>query len=152
MNIEKRINPRKRNENIFRETIDLNRNLKTGLILSDRKWFEDQTGLDAGDLSQFEIDNIRGKIGESSPVFYEEKYRFHKVHDAFTTPNTSRPIVPTKRCKSVVYIIRNPYDVAVSLSYFFYRFRKIYKLLNKNASIGSLSGFRKSTVTPQQLV
>ena len=146
INIEKKNYSSEHNENILDKTIDLNKNLKTGLIVSDRSWFEDQTGIDPGDLSEFEIDNIRGKIGDSTPVFYEEKNRFHKVHDAFTTKNTSgKPIVSTKRCKGVIYIIRNPLDVAVSLSYFFSKDLEssVKFLLNKNASIGDLGRFRE---------
>ena len=147
INIEKGIDANKCNKNNFGKTIDLNKNLQTGLILSSRKWFEDQTLLDTGDLSQFEIDNIRCKIGNSTPVFYKSKNRFHKVHDAFTSPNTiGKPIVPTKRCKGVVYIIRNPFDVAVSLSHYFSMDleRSVKFLLNKNASIGYLSKFREN--------
>jgi aryl sulfotransferase len=53
-------------------------------------------------------------------ALYAECLRYHKVHDAFTSPDSAgRPVVPTEGCRGAVVVMRHPADVAVSLSHFF---------------------------------
>jgi len=53
-------------------------------------------------------------------ALYAECLRYHKVHDAFTSPDSGgRPVVPVEGCRGAVVVIRHPADVAVSLSHFF---------------------------------
>ena len=76
-------------------------------------------GINTCDLSFAELDPLRGQAGETARLFAEGE-RFHKVHDAFRSPDSKgRPVVSTAGCKGVVYILRHPEDVAVSLSHFF---------------------------------
>ena len=97
----------------------LNRDLATGSIVSSRLWLDDQLGIHSSDLSFAELDRVRGRIGQQ-PALYAEALRYHKVHDAFTSPDSAgQPVVSTKGCAGVVYVMRHPADVAVSLSHFF---------------------------------
>ena len=99
--------------------LDLNRDVETGSIASSRLWLNDQLGINTCDLSFAELDPLRGRAGETTRLFAEGE-RFHKVHDAFRSPDSKgRPVVSTAGCKGAVYILRHPEDVLVSLSHFF---------------------------------
>jgi aryl sulfotransferase len=101
------------------EQLNLNRDLQTGTIASLRHWLDDQLGINSCDLSFAELDPIRGRAGESA-LLYSEGERFHKVHDAFVSPDSKgRSVVNTQGCQGAVYILRHPEDVVVSLSHFF---------------------------------
>ncbi len=101
------------------EELNLNQDIETGAIVSSRLWLDDQLGINSCDLSFSELDPMRGHAGASAWLFAEGE-RFHKVHDAFKSPDSrGRPVVSTTGCSGVVYILRHPEDVAVSLSHFF---------------------------------
>ena len=96
----------------------LNQDLATGAIVSSRHWLDDQLGIDSADLRPEEIDKLRGQVGHQLAL-YSQSLRYHKVHDAFVSPDSGgRPVVPTEGCQGVVYVLRDPADVAVSLSHF----------------------------------
>ena len=97
----------------------LNRDLATGSIVSSRHWLDDQLGIDSSDLSWPELDKVRGRVGHQRAL-YSECLRYHKVHDAFVSPDSGgRAVVPVQGCRGAVVVIRHPADVAVSLSHFF---------------------------------
>ena len=101
------------------DELNLNRDLETGAIASSRLWLDDQLGINSCDLSFAELDALRGRAGDSAWLFAEGE-RFHKVHDGFRSPDSrGRPVVSTQGCRGVVYILRHPEDVVVSLSHFF---------------------------------
>ena len=101
------------------QELNLNRDIETGAIASSRHWLDDQLGVNSCDLSFAELDPLRGQAGESAWLFAEGE-RFHKVHDAFKSPDSrGRPVISTAGCRGVVYILRHPEDVVVSLSHFF---------------------------------
>ena len=99
--------------------LQLNHDLATGSIVSSRHWLDDQIGIDSADLRPEELDKVRGQVGHQLAL-YSESLRYHKVHDAFVSPDSGgRPVVPTGGCRGAVVVIRDPADVAVSLSHFF---------------------------------
>ena len=101
------------------EELNLNQDVETGAIASSRHWLNDQLGINTCDISFAELDPLRGRSGETDWLFAEGE-RFHKVHDAFRSPDSKgRPVVSTTGCRGVVYILRHPEDIAVSLSHFF---------------------------------
>ena len=101
------------------QELRLNRDLATGSIVSSRHWLDDQLGIDSSDLSWAELDKVRGRAGHQRAL-YAECLRYHKVHDAFVSPDSAgRPVVPVEGCRGAVVVIRHPADVAVSLSHFF---------------------------------
>ena len=101
------------------QELRLNRDLATGSIVSSRHWLDDQLGIDSSDLSWAELDKVRGRAGHQRAL-YAECLRYHKVHDAFMSPDSAgRPVVPVEGCCGAVVVIRHPADVAVSLSHFF---------------------------------
>ena len=101
------------------KTIKLNSDICTGEIVSSRMWVDDQLGITSSDLDEKELFNIRYKLG-STPYTYSDKYSFHKVHDSFVSPTSQKsPIVSLKNCKGIIYIIRNPIDIVISLSHYY---------------------------------
>ena len=97
----------------------LNRDLATGSIVSSRHWLDDQLGIDSSDLCWAELDKVRGRVGHQRAL-YSECLRYHKTHDAFVSVDSGGyPVVPVEGCRGAVVVIRQPADVAVSLSHFF---------------------------------
>jgi aryl sulfotransferase len=93
---------------------DINRLEKT-LIASSRILFDDITGIASADLTHDEIDNLRPDMYR----FLSEEAKelcFLKIHDAYTYVDKGRPLVPPEVTHGVIYIIRNPMDVAVSFA------------------------------------
>ena len=101
------------------QELRLNHDLATGSIVSSRHWLDDQLGIESSDLSWAELDKVRGRAGNQQAL-YAESLRYHKVHDAFISPDSAGcPVVPVNGCRGAVVVIRHPADVAVSLSHFF---------------------------------
>jgi hypothetical protein len=95
----------------------LGRTLHDGLgIASDRKTFDDLAGLDASDLLPDEIDRLRPRVFEEASA-RAAKSLFVKVHDAFLPTPAGEQLIPLSVTRAVVYIVRNPLDVAVSFAF-----------------------------------
>lgn len=93
--------------------------LKTNGIFSKRKIFDDIVGFESSNLTFDEIDNLRPEVYENIAE-RAEKELYIKVHDAYTYLKDGRSIFPSNNEKAVykaIYIVRNPLDVAVSISF-----------------------------------
>lgn len=81
-----------------------------------RRMFDDATGVESTDLTAEEIAHLRPRvyryIAENSPETV-----FLKIHDAYTELPGGGPLIPPDATVGAVYIIRNPLDVAISLSH-----------------------------------
>jgi aryl sulfotransferase len=90
--------------------------LDGGPIASARRVFDDFAGVEASDLTPEEIDIYRPgvyiQLAQS-----EDKLRFIKVHDAYGFNDKGIPLFPYVATRGVIYLIRNPLDVAVSFAY-----------------------------------
>jgi hypothetical protein len=119
------------------QELRLNRDLVTGSIVSSRYWLDDQLGIDTSDLRTDELERVRGRVGHQLAL-YSEGTRYHKVHDAFFTPSSGQPVVCTEGCAGVVYVMRHPGDVAVSMSHFYGwdLERSVALLLSRETSMG----------------
>jgi hypothetical protein len=97
------------------EPADIN-NLRIGGIASSRDVFDVWVGVEASDLTPEEVERYRSLAvqyaarGSRKPIYM-------KIHDAFTFDGTKQPIVPVDVTAGVIYIIRNPLDVAVSFAH-----------------------------------
>lgn len=86
------------------------------MISSSRKIFDDALPFLSSDLSFEEIDLLR-------PLVYTEISKesndilFIKTHDAFTHNVNNEEIFPKNITHSVIHIVRNPLDVAVSFAH-----------------------------------
>lgn len=87
--------------------------LDGGPIASGRAAFDENVGISASDLTPDEIDRYRPRV-------YEEMVRrvdaplYLKVHDANTYNRQGNPLFPAVATAGVLYLIRNPLDVAPS--------------------------------------
>lgn len=96
----------------------LNNDINTGDSFSSRIWIDDQLCVDSSDLKRKELEEIRYLVGKSKRI-YSEGLRFHKIHDAFYNKyNANNSTVCNTGCKGAIYIIRNPFDICISLSNF----------------------------------
>lgn len=126
---------------VISDEIDLFNNLKTGAIISNRFWFDDQIGIESSELTHSEIEMIRPNVHHQLWP-YSESLRYHKVHDAFSKPSTrNQKIISIKNCQSIVYLIRNPLDIIISMENFFgwSRTKCINFLIDRNARLTKLS-------------
>ncbi len=110
--------------------------INTGNIVSSRKWIDDELGIDSRLLSSQEIESARRKLGLSSSTF-SNSLKFYKIHDSLYGFYKKKPIVPIEKCKGVVYLIRNPLDIIVSMKHFFLWSNDftVKFLMDKNATL-----------------
>jgi len=94
---------------------DIN-SLDGGPIASARQVFDDSVGIEASDLTQDEIERYRPFVYEQLSDQTKEKL-FLKVHDAFTYTPYGYPLLSKKATTGVIYLVRNPLDVAVSFAH-----------------------------------
>lgn len=99
--------------NLLHNELDLN-SLATGDIASSRDWVADGLGIEISELSHDEIDQLR-------PLAYEwlaknTQTRFHKIHDRYEYLPNGKALIPKEITRGVVYLVRNPLDIALSLA------------------------------------
>lgn len=97
------------------EPTSINR-IEKSAIASSRTMFDQLSGLSSSDLSLDEIENYRPLVYKQLSADSEENI-YLKVHDAWSRNKAGIPLFPEEHTKGVIYIIRHPLDVAVSLSH-----------------------------------
>ncbi len=91
---------------------DIN-DLDGGPIASARAWFDEWVGIEASALSDAMIARLRPEVYRcmaraTSTMLYM------KVHDAWSRTDQGEPLFPADITAGVVYIVRNPLDLAAS--------------------------------------
>ena len=94
---------------------DIN-DLRRTPIASARGIFDDEVGIEASDLTPDEVDRLRPAVYDKLAAEADEPL-FMKVHDAYTLVDGKTPLFPASATKGVIYLIRNPLDVAVSFAH-----------------------------------
>lgn len=90
--------------------------LEGGPIASARLWFDEWAGLEASALNDAVVERLRPEVyrclaGEATgPLFM-------KVHDAWGLTDRGEPLFPADVTAGVVYILRNPLDLANSCAH-----------------------------------
>lgn len=123
------------------------------LLLSSRVYIDDFIGVDSSDLDDYQISKIRRDLTVHHSLINENSLWLRKVHDCFwEDENKTHNYLPTKNCQGVLYLIRNPMDVAVSLANFFsWDYDKTINFINSQSSslcLSSRAGFKQ---VPQHL-
>jgi aryl sulfotransferase len=95
--------------------VDIN-HLSIGGISSSRRAADDALGVECSDLTQEELARHRPSIYRNL-ARRSESVLFVKVHDAYTVNSDAEPLIPADVTRAVVYLVRNPLDVAVSLAH-----------------------------------
>ncbi len=94
---------------------DINNLDERGGIASSRHEFEAATLLDSGFVTHDDIEELRRKIYERAAAEADEQ-RWIKVHDAYTLTPSGIPMFGIAGTR-VVYLVRDPRDVAVSFAH-----------------------------------
>lgn len=87
--------------------------LRTDGIASNRETFDDLLCLPSSDMSEEQIRLFQPRLYEELMSHATHDY-YIKVHDAYTLNSAGEPLFPASVTKGVIYILRNPLDVAVS--------------------------------------
>ena len=108
--------------NYLRDEADENNlnDLEGGPIASSRQIFDLAVGVEASCLLPSEVEILRPAVYR---VLARDHHRllFIKTHDAWTHTPSGEPLFPADVTRGVVYIVRNPLDVAVSAAHHFGR-------------------------------
>lgn len=92
-------------------------NINTGAIASSRAWIDNVLGFNSASLTHQELDSLLPDV-----YTYQHQHAtdigYHKIHNAYTYLDKQNkiPLIPASSCHGVIYIIRNPLDVAISLA------------------------------------
>ena len=81
-----------------------------------REVFDDCAGLESANLTLRQIEHYRPCVYEQLAAESEQPL-FLKIHDAYTYNADGRPIFPPRATSGVIYLIRNPLDVALSYAH-----------------------------------
>lgn len=93
---------------------DIN-DLQHTFVLSARAPFDDALGIDSGLLTHAEIDALRPAVYRSYASNGERHY--WKTHDACQRLESGEPMFPADITAGVIYILRTPFDVAISYAH-----------------------------------
>ncbi|QFT78479.1 sulfotransferase domain-containing protein [Erythrobacter sp. THAF29] len=85
-------------------------------ISSNRSTFEYHTALNTFDLTDAEIDRLRPAVYRAAAAEHDD-VAFMKVHDAYGRLPNGEPFFPSDCSRAVIYIVRDPLDVAVSFAH-----------------------------------
>lgn len=94
------------------EPADVNR-LEGGPSAGARVWFDEWAGVEASALPAEVVERLRSGVYRCLAREAED-ILFMKVHDAWRCSDRGEPVFPADVTAGVVYIVRNPLDVAVS--------------------------------------
>jgi aryl sulfotransferase len=89
--------------------------LEGGPIASARLGFDEWVGVEASALRANVVDRLRPEVYRRLASSAEAPL-FLKVHDAWSRADNDEPISPADATLGVVYIVRNPLDLAMSLA------------------------------------
>ena len=101
--------------NTENKPIDINQ-INTSIISSSRSIFDNSTAFLASELKHDEVDILRPEVykkisEEADDIVYI------KTHDANTENIQGQNIFPSEITKTIIHIVRNPLDVAVSFAH-----------------------------------
>jgi aryl sulfotransferase len=83
---------------------------------ADRRGFDEALGVESSDMSRDEVECSR-------PLFYRKLAAassdrvYLKVHDAYIYTSSGEALIPRDVTSRVVYLVRNPLDIAVSFAH-----------------------------------
>lgn len=84
---------------------------------ASRKIIEEELCLETSELTMEELENLRPEAMRSFAKEIDKAPHFIKVHDAYTNTPSGEALFPKEISIGVIYIVRNPLDVAVSFAH-----------------------------------
>lgn len=97
------------------EPADINK-IFVGPVASARHRFDEWAGVDAAALDPDVVDRLRPEVYRCLARDADQTL-FMKVHDRWTRVDTGQPMFPADVTLGVVYVIRNPLDLAASCAH-----------------------------------
>lgn len=94
---------------------DINQ-LEGGPIASARLWFDEWVGIEASALDDVVIERLRPEVYRCLAAETDDTL-FMKVHDAWGKTDRGEAIFPADVTAGVLYIVRNPLDMAASCAH-----------------------------------
>jgi hypothetical protein len=85
-------------------------------MLANHTWMSQVLGFDCNLLTDDELEQVRPSIYK----WYAqrlERTAYIKIHDAYTYLKNDTPLIPPEGCLGAIYLVRNPLDIAISLSH-----------------------------------
>lgn len=98
------------------QPVDINDLGLSARIASARRTFDEWCGVEASALPQAEVDRLRPQVYRCLAAESTEDL-FFKVHDAWSVIEGDQPMFPPELTSALIYIVRNPLDVAVSAAH-----------------------------------
>jgi hypothetical protein len=102
----------------------LHPNLKTSINelhyirhAASRALFDYYSDFPSSDLSNSEIEQMRPDVYEAMAKCVKDSF-FLKIHDIYQKEKCNPPIIPKTASKAIIYLVRNPIDLAISYSNF----------------------------------
>jgi len=96
--------------------VNINR-LSVNHSFADHAFFNQATQLNASELPESEVNVLKPLVAKYLSANYKKKV-FVKIHEKFFYPNKNHPIIPIDHTLEVIYLIRNPLDIAISFAHF----------------------------------
>jgi hypothetical protein len=97
------------------EPVDINR-VDGGPIASARFWFDEWVGVEASSLDDNTVERLRPGVYRCM-AREEQDTIYMKVHDAWIWTDRGEALFPADVTAGVVYILRNPLDMAASCAH-----------------------------------
>jgi hypothetical protein len=97
------------------KAIDIN-NMTPKFRANDKVLIEKYADIEPSELTDEELLSLRPKVYAQHSI-NSPNFPFIKIHDAYFMTNEQEPIVPSNFTFAVVYLIRNPLDIAASLAH-----------------------------------
>ncbi len=117
--------------------VDINR-LSASYKISDSGFFEFATSLNPSELKYHELENLKSEIMSYLSSTSNEVLPV-KIHDKFKLLSDDTPLIPIQNTKVVIYIIRNPLDVAVSYAnHDMLSYDRVIERMNENYVLSQL--------------
>jgi aryl sulfotransferase len=103
---------------LFRDNTDDNFIRKlTAPSVSTRRFYDDYLDIETSDIPYGELERLRPVAIRAMAAELDEVPYFMKVHDAYTYTADNEPLFPADVSIGVIYLIRNPIDIAPSFSH-----------------------------------
>lgn len=96
--------------------VDLNNLPERTPIASSRGHFDDLLGVPSALLTQTEINRLRPAADAELARNWEEPLLLRKAHDGYSWLPDGRPLLGRGPDYAAIYILRDPWDVAVSMT------------------------------------
>lgn len=98
------------------QPVDINALGEVGMMASARRVFDEWCGVEASALDQDVVDRLRADVYRRLTADSPEDL-FIKVHDAWSADDHGHAMFPPEVTRAIVYVVRNPLDVAVSAAH-----------------------------------